>query len=61
MPLKTLEETQGSSWRSDGKFKRLDGKKGTALKAAGWSLQKSIYEYLEFLVISFTEDVPLFP
>jgi hypothetical protein len=27
MPLKTLEETQGSSWRSDGKFKRLDGKK----------------------------------
>jgi hypothetical protein len=58
MPLKTLEETQGSSWRSDGKFKRLDGKKGTALKA-GWSLQKPIYEYLEFLMLSFTEDVAL--
>jgi hypothetical protein len=56
MPLKTLEETQGSSWRSDGKFKRLDGKKGTALKA-GWSLQKPIYEYLEFLMISYTEEV----
>jgi hypothetical protein len=58
MPLKTLEETQGSSWHSDGKFKRLDGKKGTALKA-GWSLQKPIYEYLEFLMISFTEEVAL--
>jgi hypothetical protein len=58
MPLKTLEETQGSSWCSDGKFKRLDGKKGTALKA-GWSLQKPIYEYLEFLMSSYTEEVAL--
>ncbi len=58
MPLKTLEETQGSSWRSDGKFKRLHGKKGTALKA-GWSLQKPIYEYLESLMISYTEEVAL--
>jgi hypothetical protein len=58
MPLKTLEETQGSSWRSDGKFKRLDGKKGTALKA-GWSMQKPISKYLEFLMISYTEEVAL--
>jgi hypothetical protein len=58
MPLTTLEETQGSSWRSDGKFKRLDGKKGTTLKA-GWSLQKPIYAYLEFLMISYTEEVAL--
>jgi hypothetical protein len=56
MPLKDLEEMHGSSWRSDSKFKRLDGKKGTALKA-GWSLQKPIYDYLQFLMLSYKEDV----
>jgi hypothetical protein len=54
--LKSLEDNYGSSWRSDSKFKRLDGKKGTALKS-GWSLQKPIYDYIEFLMVTHPEEV----
>jgi hypothetical protein len=58
LPLKVLEENHGSTWRSDSNHKRLDGKKGTALKAS-WSLQKPIYEYIEHLMVSNTEEVAL--
>jgi hypothetical protein len=54
--LNVLEEAYGSTWRSDSKFKRLDGKKGTALKPA-WSLQKPIYDYMDLLMNTHPEDV----
>jgi hypothetical protein len=54
--LNVLEEAYGSTWRSDSKFKRLDGKKGTALKSA-WSLQKPIYDYMDLLMDTHLEDV----
>jgi hypothetical protein len=56
--LNVLEEAYGSTWRSDSKFKRLDGKKGTALKSA-WSLQKPIYDYMDLLIDTHTEDVAI--
>jgi hypothetical protein len=57
-PLKVLEENYGNTWRSDSKFKRPDGTKGTALKS-GWSLQKPIYDYLELLMVSYREEEAL--
>jgi hypothetical protein len=48
--LQSLEAT-GSKWRSDTLLKRVDGKKGTCLKAA-WSMQKPIYEFIERLIDS---------
>jgi hypothetical protein len=54
--LNVLEEAYGSTWRSDSKFKRLDGKKGTALKSA-WPLQKPIYDYMDLLMDTHPEDV----
>ena len=45
--LESLELAHGSKWRSDTVFARVDGRKGTSLKAS-WSLQKPIYIYIEF-------------
>jgi hypothetical protein len=47
--LESLELAYGTKWRSDTKFKRSDGRSGTALKA-GWSQRLPIYTYIEFLI-----------
>jgi hypothetical protein len=44
--LESLELSHGSKWRSDTAYARVDGRKGTSLKAS-WSLQKPIYMYIE--------------
>jgi hypothetical protein len=56
--LNVLEEACGSTWRSDSKFKQLDGKKGTALKSA-WSLHKPIYDYMDLRKGAHPEDVAI--
>lgn len=45
--LESLESAHGSKWRSDTAFSRVDGKKGTSLKAA-WSLQRPIYYFIQY-------------
>jgi hypothetical protein len=52
-----LEREHGIKWRSDVKFKRLDGKSGTSLKAT-WLYRLPINAYMEFLIQmkGFTED-----
>jgi hypothetical protein len=47
--LESLEREHGTKWRSYVKFKRLDGKSGTSLKAT-WSYRLPIYAYMEFLI-----------
>ncbi len=49
LPLVQLETEHGSKWRSNSRYTRLDGSMGSSLKAA-WSLQKPIYEFIEYLV-----------
>jgi hypothetical protein len=57
--LESLELAHGSKWRSDTAFSRVDGRKGTSLKAS-WSLQKPIYLYIEYHMLSGkTEDEAL--
>jgi hypothetical protein len=46
--LESFEMEHGTKWRSDVKFKRLDGKAGTSLKAS-WSSRLPIYAYMVFL------------
>ncbi len=58
--LESLELAYGTKWRTDTKFKRCDGRSGTALKA-GWSQRLPIYTYIEFLIQKkgFSEDEAL--
>jgi hypothetical protein len=52
------EREHGTKWRSDVKFKRLDGKSGTSLKAT-WSYRLPVYAFMVGFLIQmkgFTED-----
>jgi hypothetical protein len=49
--LESLELAHGSKWRSDTVFSRVDGKKGTSLKAA-WLLQRPIYFFIQYHIDS---------
>jgi hypothetical protein len=51
LQLEHLETEHGLKWRSNSRYIKLDGSTGTSLTAT-WSLQKTIYDFIEYLLLS---------